>query len=201
MEKTKSLVKREGLSGLREDVNRLRKHEFFDYQNMQEARDLLEAFLHAVYNGELRQAEVQAREFARVIKHDYSLKAIHILKDRGVEAKPFCSHEVADKDYVSEFRVRSRDSDWLVTPLAESDERIPVEFMRNLTYLRKRNLRIDGVAIATPLENKSLKEIVKEESRKASSGIARVIALVMVDPDPVLLIKIGPFYIEAGRWL
>jgi len=134
-----------------------------------------------------------------VVNYDRSLKAVSLLEETDVETKIFCFHETIVKNRLLNFFVRSRDFDWQVKPLAESDERVPFEFIRNLTYLRQSGLKIDSIAIATPVKHGSMKETAKDEIKKATDGIIRAIEGVL--SDPVLLVRFGPFYVEVGRWL
>lgn len=168
----RDLVKNE-LAELEGSVNRIKKYDFFDSNNYEEASDLSEAVLHSVYNQEQRQGVIQARELRSIMNYDVSLKALGLLKDNGVEAaKPFCVH-TSESDGV--FRVKSRAFDFEVRNLEESDERIPVDFLRNLSYLRLKGIKINGVAIATPAKYRSVKqvfeEVLQEETKRANQAV------------------------------
>ena len=218
MRKAKSLVKTgaDRFSGeVNGSLNRLKGYSFFDPQNEEQARGLAEATFHAFANKEKRQALIQARELSLLVNYDRSLKAIDILNDRGVNAKPFCFHNSLSDKKDMRFDVKGSDFDWHIEELSESNERIPVEFIRNVSYLRLNGLKIDGLAIATPLEQKPIKEIIKEEFRNTGAGFRKAMGVIMhalllpftmLIEDPILLIRfgdpnIGSYYVEAGRWL
>ena len=166
----RDLVKTE-LAELEGSVNRIKKYDFFDSSNYEESRNLAEAILHSAYNQEANQAILQARELRNIMNFDVSLKALDLLRNNGVEAKPFCVH-TSERDEV--FRVKSRDFDFEVRNLEASDQRVPVDFLRNLSYLKQKGIKAD-VAIATPAKHKSVKnvfeEVMQEEAKRASQAV------------------------------
>ena len=203
MRKARSLVKQEKvLSGLGQDLARLRHYKFHDGNNRTEARDSMEAMLHAIDCKEIGQAVIQLHEFSLVVNYDRSLRTESRLKEKGVKAKIFCFHEPIARNRQPDFFVRGRDFDWQVKPLAEFNKRVPVEVIRNLTYLRHSGINVDSIASATPVEHGSMKETAKDEIKKTADGFMRAIEGVLSDlSDPVLLVRFGPFYVEVGRWL
>ena len=179
--RTNLVLQKNELMELEQSVNRIRQYEFFEEQNERDARGFSEAVLHSIYIQSPRQALIQTQELVHILNYDRSLKVIYLLRGIDIEeAKPFCFHS-SEQD--EQFIVRSRNLDWMVTPLSSSNELIPVNFIRGLSHLRRNGIKVDGVAIATPNKqmplSQTVKEVLKEEAQRvgrASRVVSRAIS-------------------------
>lgn len=210
------------LTQVESGLNKVQKYSFFDSENEREAKDLLEGTLHAVCSKEMKQAVIQADELNKVLSYDRALNVINLLREIEIPAKPFCFHDRLKGDDNIPFRVKSRLLNWDITTMRKTSEKVPVVFMRALTYLKLKGVKISGIAIATPAEQ-SAKEIMEEvfhqefkRARKtgekgltalthAMGRVAEYTSLVYRNyvriKDPILLIRVGQFCVEAGRWI
>lgn len=204
-------------------LNRVKEYSWFDSENERESKNLLEATLHAVNSRQINQAVIQADELRKIMSYDRALNVISLLKEIGIEeAKSFCFYDRLGGDDNTPFMVKSSLLNWDVIPMKKSSEKVPLAFMRALTYLKLKKVKISGIAIATPakqpmkelIEEVLLKEFkrVRKAGEKGLTGLTHAMGRVAEYTsaiyrnlpkykDPILLIKVGQFYVEAGRWI
>ena len=160
-------------------------------------------------------------------RHYLELRStLDLLKGHGYQPKIFC--EALTKDEKSVFSVQSDRWDWFVTQVNSQNYRlIPKDLLEGVGALVENNNEINGVAIAKPMPREVKSEVVAHEflhelnTLKKIAGFFLLLissALEMTTnsfnvanenaksvhleelPDPVLLIKVGDFWIEIGRW-
>ncbi|MBT4483952.1 MAG: hypothetical protein HOC71_09785 [Candidatus Latescibacteria bacterium] len=160
-------------------------------------------------------------------RHYLELRStLDLLKGHGYQPKIFC--EALTEDEKSVFSVQSDMWDWFVTQVNSQNYRfIPKDLLVGVGALVENNNEIKGVAIAKPKPREEKTEVVAHEflhevnTLKKIAGFFLLLipsALEMTTnsfnvanenaksvhlkalPDPVLLVKVGNFWVEVGRW-
>ena len=154
------------------------------------------------------------------------IKTLDLLKGHGYQPKIFCEALIEDEKSV--FPVQSNRWNWFVTQVNSQNYRlIPRDLLEGVGVLVKNNNEINGVAIAKPNPREVKTEVVAHEFLHELNTLKKIAGYFLLQissalgitthsfnvanenaksvhleslPDPVLLIKVGNFWVEVGRW-
>ena len=90
-------------------------------------------------------------------------KIVSILRKHGIRAKIFAIHSSRKQT----FEVRSRDYDWMVMPLVKSKVKVPVKFIKRVSFLASLGIRIERLYIAKPKQYVFAETLIAETSSQA----------------------------------
>ena len=90
-------------------------------------------------------------------------KIVSILRKQGIKAKIFAIHSSRRQT----FEVMSRDYDWMVMPLVKSKIKVPVKFLKRVSFLASLGIRIERLYIAKPKQYVFAETLIAETSSQA----------------------------------
>lgn len=90
-------------------------------------------------------------------------KIVSILRKHGIKAKIFAIHSSRKQT----FEVMSRDYDWMIMPLVKSDVKVPVKFLKRVSFLASLGIRIERLYIAKPKQYIFAETLIAETSLQA----------------------------------
>lgn len=139
------------------------------------------------------------------------------LKERGIEAKPFCIHRPKAKE--KNFTVHGHNFKWQVISIKAYKKILgmPKKEWDALVRLEKSGMKHNGIYVAAPLKGNAVKTVKAEVKAMCQTAVMKAVAVLAVPlhiaaeiadalaKDPVLLVKFSSFregdlFIELGRW-
>jgi len=171
-----------------------------------------------LYPTVMASQRVEPRRF-----HSDAEYAMYVLEHFGYAPKVFCHAE--KNDHLDPFEVKSNRWNWFVQPATPEDiPDIPPHLIQALGIVKKYNVPVRCIALATPLPKEYTGDVIRAELHKEAKAIGETIkfsvlllastmrsieshavsfaeSLPLHDlPDPVLLIRLSNTWIEIGRW-